>query len=106
MTNKEIKQAEKELCSAEKMEKSPERQTKLKNWAEKHHLHLVQVRRGGMESWQDDMFEVAHRFLQTATMVNTCNTAKWSCIWAAVAATLSLFSVVAAWLIVYLTVNR
>ena len=72
---------------------------------QKYGVHFITVLTGRMEAWKDEMFEIAHRFLQTATMVNTCNTAKWSCIWAALAATLSLFSMVAAWLIVYLTVE-
>lgn len=35
--------------------------------------------------------------LQTETMINACRSAKWSCRWAAIAATLSFFGILVAW---------
>jgi len=103
MTNKEIKQAEKELCSAEKMEKGPKRRDELKRWAKNYCMHLVEIREKGSAYWQDDMFEAAHRLLQTATMVKTCKIAMWSCFWAAMAATVAALGAIAAWITVAVT---
>ncbi len=106
MTNREIKQAHKELCDIESMSSDErEQKEKLKDWMKKYGIHFITALAGRMAAWKDEMFETAHRFLQTETMVNTCNTAKWSSVWASVAATLSLLSVVAAWLTVYLTLK-
>ena len=44
-----------------------------------------------------DVFRNIHIVLQTETMVNACRFARWSCIWAAVAATLSFLCALAAW---------
>lgn len=41
-----------------------------------------------------------HSVLQTELMSNACVCAKWSCFWAAVAATIALLSAVAAWITV------
>jgi hypothetical protein len=46
-----------------------------------------------------------HTVLQTETMVNTCNIAKRSCMWAAIAAFIALLATIAAWITVILTIR-
>jgi hypothetical protein len=54
------------------------------------------------ERTTDCILRGIYTVLQTETMVNACNFAKWSCIWAAVAATVALIAAGAAWTTVWL----
>jgi len=78
MKNKEIEQAKKELWDIEKMPLA-EQYEPLKEWIKKYGVY-VSFTPGSVDKWKKEALENAHRFLQTETMVNTCNTAKWSCI--------------------------
>lgn len=50
----------------------------------------------GMDSLKDKCIRNIHTHLQTEMMVKACAFAKWSCLWAAVAAFISAVSAVAA----------
>ena len=50
-----------------------------------------------MVEWVRDTLEIAHRFLQTKMMLNACTTARSSCKWAAIAATVAAIGVLAGW---------
>ena len=96
--NKEIEQAEKELHKIEE-EPSPElRFEPMKEWTKKYGAHhspppsYSQPEK--MVEWVRDTLEIAHRFLQTKMMVNACTTARSSCKWAAIAATVAAIGVV------------
>ena len=102
MTNKNIEQAEKELCEIAKLKKCGE----LKEWLDKYGVSYSAY--SNNETWFLRGFENAHRFLQTKMMFNACisasesgelakqpcGLAKKCCFWAAVAAIAACISVV------------
>ncbi len=101
MTNKEIEQAEKDLHKIEE-EPSPElRFEPMKEWTKKYGAHhgpppsYSQPEK--MVEWVRDTLEIAHRFLQTKMMLNACTSARSSCKWAAIAATVAAIGVIASW---------
>lgn len=57
------------------------------------------------EAYTHHLIGAIYTVLQTETIVNACNFAKWSCIWAAVAATVALIAAGAAWITVWLTLK-
>ena len=94
MRNKEIKKIKEEIRKANE-EPFRERTPKLREIAVKigaivpnSPTEIVEVNRD------------IHSVLQTELMYNACVCAKWSCFWAAVAATVALLSAVAAWITV------
>jgi hypothetical protein len=46
----------------------------------------------GMDSIKDKCIKSLHTTIQTEMMIKSCIFAKWSCLWAAIAATLSFVS--------------
>ena len=98
MTDKEIKQAEKELCDILKLK--PEREVEenhdqMEEWLTRYgayHRQAESVADGTV--WWREAVENAHRFLQTQMMLNACVSAKRSCFWAAVAAIAACISIV------------
>lgn len=52
----------------------------------------------GNQEFVNETVRHIHTVLQTETMINTCRIANKSCRWAAVAATLSFFGILGAWL--------
>jgi len=93
MKNKEIEQAEKELSEIEKMLPRKAEQP-LKKFFEKYGIHQVILAGQGGTKWIEQMFSYAHTFLQTKMMLNACTTARSSCKWAAVAATVAALGVI------------
>ena len=101
MTNKEVEQAEKELHKIEE-EPSPEHRFEpMKEWTKKYGAHHSSppsyYQPEKMVEWVRDTLEIAHRFLQTKMMLNACTTARSSCKWAAIAATVVAIGVIAGW---------
>ena len=104
MTNKEIEQAEKELSEIEKIQvpiggtpkviKIP-----LTEFAEKYGIHKIYFYEANIIEWIRLMFDHCHTFLQTKMMLNACISARSSCKWAAMAATIAAISVIAGWYI-------
>ena len=58
-----------------------------------------------LEAFIGELINNIRYALQTKIMLNACVFAKWSCFWAAIAATLCFLSALAAWIIVYLTIK-
>ena len=48
----------------------------------------------GMDSIKDKCIKSLHASIQTEMMIKSCNFAKWSCFWAAVAAIVACISVI------------
>ena len=103
MTNKEIEQAEKELCDIEKLKKCGG----LKKWLDDYGVSYSAY--SNNETWFLRGFENAHRFLQTKMMLNACvsasesgELAKRSCRWAAIAASLASLCTIGTWVTVIL----
>ena len=103
MTNKELKQAKKDLCDILKTPTKRELQhNQLEEWLTKYgvyHRQSESIEEGGVVWWREAI-ENAHRFLQTEMMFNACVSAKSSCRWAAVAAIAALIATTAAWVTV------
>ena len=98
MTNKEIEPAEKELSEIEGMPHN-DIGVALEKFIEKHGIHKVPQLHRGTDStdWRKKTFDNAHTFLQTKMMLNACISAKQSCKWAAIAATVAALGVLASW---------
>ncbi len=98
MTNKEIEQAEKELSEIEKLPYS-DIDVALEKFIEKYGIHKVPKLPSGIGStdWRKKTFDNAHTFFQTKMMLNACTTARSSCKWAAIAATVAAIGVIASW---------
>ncbi len=98
MTNKEIEQAEKELSEIERM---PHHDigVALEKFIEKYGIHKIpKPQRDTLSTdWRKKTFDNAHTFLQTKMMLNACTTARSSCKWAAIAATVAAIGVIASW---------
>jgi len=105
MTNKELKKARKDLRDILKLpRKSIQEHDRMEEWLKKYgvyHRRSESIEEGGVVWWREAV-EYAHRFLQTEMMFNACVSAKQSCKWAAVAATVALIAAVAAWFTVWL----
>jgi hypothetical protein len=93
MNNKEIKQAEKELLEIESKSR-PEQAMPLKCVLEKYGIHGSDMSGLTGDKWIRESFKSAYIWLQTQTMINACITAKWSCLWAAIAAGAALLAVI------------
>lgn len=96
MKNKEIEQAEKELSEIEKTTDEVQQNERLKKWIKKYGVY-VSISPTSHERWYPEAFGNAHRFLQTKMMLNACTTARSSCKWAAIAATVAAIGVIAGW---------
>lgn len=100
MTNKELKQAKKDLCDILKTPTKRELQhDQLEEWLTKYgvyHRKSESIEEGGVVWWREAV-ENAHRFLQTEMMFNACVSSKQSCKWAAIAATVAAIGVIAGW---------
>ena len=96
MTNKEIKQAEKELSEIEKTPREKQYEP-LKEWIDKYGVSVFFKYSPSDNLWKKDALENAHRFLQTKMMLNACTSARSSCKWAAIAATVAAIGVIASW---------
>ena len=110
MTNKEIEQAEKELCEIEKNmgdPKGPKDDKPVNKFLEKYGIHKAAQPGSNATSveWREQTFRNAHTFLQTKMMLNACVSAKSSCKWAAIAASIALLATIAAWITVVLTLR-
>lgn len=109
MTNKVIKQAREDLCNIEKPNaerKQLQRFGQMDEWLTKYGVYHRRAEAvGDGVVWWREAVENAHRFLQTAMMLNSCFFAKRSCIWAAIAATIAFFATIAAWITVVLTLR-
>lgn len=101
MTNKKIKQAEKELCGIEAMPPG-DGETEIIRFLKKYRIHQIRKKHQDQAEWIEQLFSYAHTFLQTKMMLNSSKTAKWSCIWAAIATTAALIAATAAWVTVWL----
>ena len=88
MTNREIKKHKKELYSIGKQKD----QQKLISLAARIGAPLRGIT--NKSQFIDDTTRSIHMVLQTETMLNACGSAKWSCLWAAIAATVACISVV------------
>jgi len=113
MTNKQIEQAEKDLCEIEKIQ-IPDggtlKQVKISlvEFADEHEIHKMIFDESHITEWTRHMFAHCHTFLQTKMMLNacvsaresgelakqSCGLAKWCCFWAAIAAIAACISVV------------
>ena len=93
MTNKEIKKAKQELYRILK-EGDPDQQkvNKLRDLAGK--LNAPIPVEGSWMAFVDKITRNIHIVLQTEEMFNACVFAKWSCLWAAVAAIAACISVI------------
>lgn len=102
MTNKEIGKYKKKQREANN-KPYPKNAEELRKIAEKLSAKLPN---GLSDRQRKELVQLnasIHDVLQTELMFNACVSAKRSCRWAAVAATVAAVSVAAAWLIVYLT---
>ena len=101
MTDKEIKQAVKELCDILKLKPTIEFEKshgQLEEWLTRYgvyHRKSESVNDGVV--WWREAVENAYRFLQTQMMLNACVSAKRSCFWAAIAAIAACVGVVLTW---------
>jgi len=96
MKNKEIEQAEKELSDIEKMTDEVQQNERLRRWIKKYGVY-VSIPPTSHLIWNREAFSRAHTFLQTKMMLNACTTARSSCKWAAIAATVAAIGVIAGW---------
>ena len=103
MTNKKIGKIEKKLSEIQKMpfEDQPGELEKLGNEVGINLPHSPEYHR---QKQTITMTQAMHSFLQSKMMLNACASSKKSCFWASIAATLSLFCSVAAWLTVYVCI--
>jgi hypothetical protein len=92
MTNKEIKQAEKDLSAISKLsfDDQPDKLLELGRKIGINPPHNPNNQRQGQVIY---MTQAINSFLQTKMMLNACVSAKWSCFWAAIAAIASCISV-------------
>ena len=77
----------------------------LIQFAETYGIHKISLFDVHINEWIKEMFERCHTFLQTKMMLNSSKTAKWSCIWAATAASIAFLATIAAWITVVLTIR-
>ncbi len=96
MNNSEIEQAEKDLSEIEKMTDEAQQNERLKIWIKKYGVY-VSIPTTSHIIWNQEAFSRAHTFLQTKMMLNACTTARSSCKWAAIAATVAALGVLAGW---------
>ena len=92
MTNRKIKEHKNEVYRIVNEKDRKERQRLIIALANKIGAPL----RGQTTAPQfiDDTIRSIHIVLQTEMMLNACGSAKWSCLWAAIAATVACISVV------------
>lgn len=101
MTNKEIEQVKQEVFEIQKKKPMSEQLEPMQAVANRIGAPIpVGYTQKTQAEFICDVFRNIHVVLQTETMVNACISAKRSCIWAAVAATVALLSAVAAWITV------
>lgn len=93
MKNKEIEQAEKELSEIEKMPPG-KAEAEIIRFLKENGIHQIRKKSQDQAEWIEQMFRYAHTFLQTKMMLNACTTARSSCKWAAIAATVAALGVV------------
>ena len=98
MTNKEIEQAEKELSEIGKKKKDTVFNL-LTDFFEKYNIPDVTSGPSplSLDERVEKRFNRAHTFLQTKMMLNACTSARSSCKWAAIAATVAAIGVIAGW---------
>ena len=60
----------------------------------------------GMDSLKDKCIKSVHSLLQMETMMRACVSARWSCMWAAVAAISSFIGLIASWIMVFCQFGR
>lgn len=92
MKNREIKKHKKEVCSIVNEKDQKEQQKLIIALANKIGVPLRGITNASQ--FIDDTTHSIHMVLQTETMLNACSFAKWSCFWAAIAATVACISVV------------
>ena len=95
---KTIEQAEKELSEIEGMPHN-DIGAALEKFIEKYGIHKVSKPPRNTDSidWRKKTFDNAHTFLQTKMMLNACTTARSACKWAAIAAAVAAFGIIASW---------
>lgn len=92
MKDKEIERIKKEVTEAQK-EDFPKQIDALNKIVQNLGLSAAFRENSSDQLFIQKMVEKVHTHLQTETMINTVKVAKWSCLWAAVAATVSLITV-------------
>ncbi len=107
MTNKEIEGYKQELCAICKIDNLEERRKLLVNLAIKLNAPIPAILQAHTLEFINEIIRNIHNSLQTEEMFNACvsaeqscelakqssNTAKWACIWAAIAAISACISI-------------
>jgi hypothetical protein len=111
MTNEEIEKYKQELCEIYKIGILEEQWKQLTILAKKLNAPIPEHTPPYLLGPINQITHNIHTVLQTETMLNACvsaeqssTTAKRACIWAAVAAIVTLIGAVASWVTVFITV--